>query len=199
MSPSFFNLYVYTCRANSSSRRTLQAVAVDTPLVSSIGAKLVDVSRNNVCLCRLVRLWHLTAVKSSRRQLPAFRFPEMTEGSKAVQGQSSSKQVPACADELLCQQSASRPSKENGCISVWLRLCETEIPALFAAANAKLMNAVHRLINIMTAAQDTGMAELCAEIVIAQVCVSIEMYDVKLRIFLHNGTDSAQCDKMLAA
>ena len=75
--------------------------------------------------------------------------------------------------------------------------CKTEFCA-FAAANAKLMNA--SIANqIMTAAQDTGMAELCAEIVITQVCMSIEMYDVKLRIFLQNSTDSAQCDQMFAA
>ena len=43
------------------------------------------------------------------------------------------------------------------------------------------------------------MAELCAEIVVTQVCVGIEMYDVKLWIFLQNGTDSAQCDQMFAA
>ena len=43
------------------------------------------------------------------------------------------------------------------------------------------------------------MAELCAEIVIPQVGVSVKMDDVQVGVFLHRSPHGTQCDQMLTA
>ena len=51
----------------------------------------------------------------------------------------------------------------------------------------------------MAAAQHTGMAELCAEIVIPQVGVSVKMDDVQVGVFFHGSPHSPQRDEMFTA
>lgn len=52
---------------------------------------------------------------------------------------------------------------------------------------------------IVATANDGGMGQTLAEVVIAQIGVCVEMDDVQLRIFLHHGAHSAERDQMFAA
>lgn len=52
---------------------------------------------------------------------------------------------------------------------------------------------------VMAAAQHTGMAELCAEIVIPQVGVSVKMDDVQVGVFFHGSPHGPQRDEMFTA
>ena len=67
-----------------------------------------------------------------------------------------------------------------------------------AAADAELMD-VAVPYQLVAAAQHAGMAELCAQIVVPQVGVGIEVDDVQIRVFLHRSPHRAQRDQMLAA
>ena len=51
----------------------------------------------------------------------------------------------------------------------------------------------------MAAAQHAGVAELCAQIVVPQVGVGIEVHDMQIRVFLHRSPHGTQCDQMLTA
>ena len=52
---------------------------------------------------------------------------------------------------------------------------------------------------LVAAAQHTGVAELCAQIVVPQVGVGVKVDDVQVGVFLHRSPHRAQGDQMLAA
>ena len=67
-----------------------------------------------------------------------------------------------------------------------------------SAADAELMDAAIPY-QLVAAAQHAGVAELCAQIVVPQVGVGIEVHDMQIRVFLHRSPHRAQRDQMLAA
>lgn len=67
-----------------------------------------------------------------------------------------------------------------------------------AAADTELVDAAIAQ-KVMAAAQHTGMAELCAEIVIPQVGVSVKMNNVQVGVFFHGSPHSPQRDEMFTA
>lgn len=74
---------------------------------------------------------------------------------------------------------------------------ELELGAV-AAADAELVDA-SVADEVMAAAQDTGVAELCAQIVVPQVGVGIKVDDVEVGVLFHHGPHGTQRDQMLAA
>ena len=66
------------------------------------------------------------------------------------------------------------------------------------AADAELVDA-SVADEVMAAAQDTGVAELCAQIVVPQVGMGIKVDDVEVGVFFHHGPHGTQRDQMLAA
>ena len=74
-------------------------------------------------------------------------------------------------------------------------------PAELAAltrADAELMNAAVAN-QIVAAADDAGVRQTDAQILVAKVGVGVEMDDVHVGVHLQNFAESAQSDKVLAA
>ena len=96
--------------------------------------------------------------------------------------------------ELLSELGKAR---EIELVHLGVGSCELEFGAV-TAADAELVDAPVAD-EVMAAAQDTGVAELCAQIVVPQVGVGIKVDDVEVGVFFHHGPHGTQRDQMLAA
>ena len=73
-------------------------------------------------------------------------------------------------------------------------------PELFsvAAPDAELVDLIVAQ-QIKASSHDAGMAQFSAEVVVTQVCVCIEMDDLKIRELSENSFHRTVCNKVLAA